>query len=209
VLLTDAPLSAESAQTVLQQVADASFNCISVEGHTSTNDTLLLLASGQAGGALLSGEELAEFQTALLGLCEELAPLIPADGEGATHLITIHVRGCATPAAARQIAQTVANSALVKTAVAGADPNWGRIVSAAGYAQVPFDPQGVTLRVNGRLLYAGGEPVEFDAAAVSASMRAESETRIELSFTEGQAGVRFWTSDLTAEYIRINADYHT
>jgi glutamate N-acetyltransferase/amino-acid N-acetyltransferase len=209
VLLTDAPLSAASAQNVLQQVADASFNCISVEGHTSTNDTLLLLASGQAGGEPLAGVELAQFQKALLGLCEELAPLIPADGEGATHLITIHANGCATPAAARQIAQTVANSALVKTAVAGADPNWGRIVSAAGYAQVPFDPAGVTLRVNGHLLYARGEPVAFDAAAVSASMRAEPETRIELAFTEGQAGIRFWTSDLTAEYIRINADYHT
>lgn len=209
VLLTDAPLSVASAQDVLQQVADASFNCISVEGHTSTNDTLLLLASGRARGAPLAGADLAAFQAALLGLCEELAPLIPADGEGATHLITLHVSGCATPAAARQIAQTVANSALVKTAVAGADPNWGRIVSAAGYAQVPFDPLGVTLHVNGHLLYAHGEPVDFDAAAVSASMRAEPETRIELAFTEGSARVRFWTSDLTAEYIRINADYHT
>jgi glutamate N-acetyltransferase/amino-acid N-acetyltransferase len=139
----------------------------------------------------------------------ELARTIPDDGEGATHLITIDIRGCESVAAARQIAQTVANSALVKTAVAGADPNWGRIVSAAGYAQVPFDPCGVHLRVNDLLLYQRGEPVAFDAQAVSNSMRTHRETRIELTFSEGDAGIRFWTSDLTMEYVQINADYHT
>jgi glutamate N-acetyltransferase / amino-acid N-acetyltransferase len=209
VVLTDAPLTTDAAQSLLQETADASFNCISVEGHMSTNDTLLLLASGRAGGAPLAGKELDLFAAALREMCIELARTIPADGEGATHLITIDVRGCATHAAARQIAQTVANSALVKTAVAGADPNWGRIVSAAGYAQVPFDPQGVNLHVNGLLLYQRGEPVAFDAAAVSQSMRDNHETHIELSFADGDAGIRFWTSDLTVEYVKINADYHT
>jgi len=209
VVLTDAPLSPADAQTVLEQAADASFNCISVEGHMSTNDTLLLLASGRAGGPTLQGPERDQFADALRDMCVELARMIPDDGEGASHLVTIDVRGCATPAAARQIAQTVANSALVKTAIAGADPNWGRIVSAAGYAQVPFDPQGVNLHVNGFLLYQHGEPVAFDAEAVSASMRDHRETRVELSFTEGDAHIRFWTSDLTLEYVKINADYHT
>jgi glutamate N-acetyltransferase/amino-acid N-acetyltransferase len=209
VVLTDAPLTTEVAQSLLQETADASFNCISVEGHTSTNDTLLLLASGRAGGAPLEGKQLDQFAQALRDTCVELARTIPDDGEGATHLITIDIRGCATTAAARQIAQTVANSALVKTAVAGADPNWGRIVSAAGYAQVPFDPQGVTLHVNGMLLYQRGEPVAFDAEAVSTSMREHRETHVELSFAEGDAGIRFWTSDLTMEYVKINADYHT
>ena len=107
------------------------------------------------------------------------------------------------------IAKTVANSPLVKTAVHGADPNWGRIVSAAGYAGVPFDPAGVTLSLNGFLLYRGAAPVAFDGKEVSNSIRDRRDTFIELAFSEGTAGVRFWTTDLTAEYVRLNADYHT
>jgi glutamate N-acetyltransferase/amino-acid N-acetyltransferase len=103
----------------------------------------------------------------------------------------------------------VAESALVKTAVAGADPNWGRIVSAAGYAGVPFDPGGVSLRLNGTLLYQRGAPVAFDAAAVSRSVSENRDTAIELDFSDGQASIRFWSTDLTAEYVRLNADYHT
>jgi glutamate N-acetyltransferase/amino-acid N-acetyltransferase len=107
------------------------------------------------------------------------------------------------------IAKTVANSPLVKTAIHGADPNWGRIVSAAGYAGVPFDPNGVTLRLNGFLLYQKGAPVEFDGKAVSTSIRDNRDTLVELEFSEGAASRRFWTTDLTAEYVRLNADYHT
>ena len=103
----------------------------------------------------------------------------------------------------------MADSPLVKTAVAGADPNWGRIVSAAGYAGVPFDPAGVDLEVNGFALYRSGAPLTFDAVAVSASIKENRETKVVLSFREGNASVRFWTSDLTAEYVRLNADYHT
>ena len=103
----------------------------------------------------------------------------------------------------------MANSPLVKTALHGADPNWGRIVSAAGYANVPFDPNGVTLRLNGFLLYEKGAPVEFDGRAVSTSIRDNRDTLIQLEFSEGTAQRRFWTADLTAEYVRLNADYHT
>ncbi len=103
----------------------------------------------------------------------------------------------------------MADSPLVKTAVAGGDPNWGRIVSAAGYAGVPFDPAGVDLEINGLALYQSGAPLSFDAAAVSASIKENRETKVVLSFREGSAEVRFWTSDLTAEYVRLNADYHT
>jgi len=110
---------------------------------------------------------------------------------------------------ARRIAQTVANSALVKTAVAGGDPNWGRIVSAAGYAGVPFNPAGVDLAVNGHKLYERGAPVPFDAKTVSAAIKATRETTIELTFREGSAAIRFWTSDLNVEYVRFNADYTT
>jgi glutamate N-acetyltransferase/amino-acid N-acetyltransferase len=103
----------------------------------------------------------------------------------------------------------VANSPLVKTAIAGADPNWGRIVSAAGYASVAFNPAAVGLRINGTTLYERGMPVPFDAEAVSHSISQNRETLVELGLSEGDASARFWTSDLTAEYVRLNADYHT
>jgi len=208
-IMTDAPLRPQPAQAVLKAAVDESFNCISVEGHTSTSDTVLLLANGAAGGQPLAGNDLVAFGRALSEVCIELARAIPADGEGASHLISIEVAGCADRRSAVQIAKTVANSALVKTAIAGADPNWGRIVSAAGYAGVPFDPAGVSLQVNGLLLYRGGTPTAFDADAVSASIRGRRETRIRLELSEGDARARFWTTDLTAEYVRLNADYHT
>lgn len=208
-ILTDAPLTPQSAQAALKAAADDSFNCISVEGHTSTSDTVLLLANGMAGGKPLAGDDLAAFCLALNEVSVELARAIPADGEGATHLISIEVTGCASRDAAVVIARTVANSALVKTAIAGADPNWGRVVSAAGYAGVPFDPAGVSLKINGFLLYQGGTPVRFDPKAVSESIRDNRDTLVQLELSEGQASIRFWTSDLTAEYVRLNADYHT
>jgi len=139
----------------------------------------------------------------------ELARQIPDDGEGASHLINIEVRGCKTRDDARRIAQTVANSALIKTAIAGGDPNWGRIVSAAGYAGVPFDPAGVDLSINGFPLYERGAPVAFDAKTVSAAIKASRETSLVLTFREGPANLRFWTSDLNVEYVRFNADYTT
>ncbi len=208
-VITDAPLTADTAQQVLSDVTEHSFNCISVDGHMSTNDTVLLLANGAAGGSPLTGEDLKEFRAALLEVCQDLARSIPADGEGATHLITLEVKGCATAAAARQIAKTVADSALVKCAVAGSDPNWGRIVSAAGYAGIPFDPDRVTLHVNGYLLYERGTPVAFDEHVVSSSIKENRDTSIVLQFGEGTADTKFWTTDLTAEYVRLNADYHT
>ncbi len=208
-ILTDAALTPPAAQAALAAAIDESFNCISVEGHTSTSDTALLLANGHAGGEPLAGDDLAAFLRALGEVCEELARAIPADGEGATHLISIEVSGCASRQSARQIAKTVANSPLVKTAIAGADPNWGRIVSAAGYAGVPFDPAGVSLRLNGFLLYQGGTPVGFDPRGVSQSIRNSRDTLIQLALSEGPADTRFWTTDLTAEYVRLNADYHT
>ena len=170
---------------------------------------MLLLANGATGGGSLTGDDLTAFGRALNDLCAELARAIPADGEGASHLITIEVGGCPTREAALQIARTIANSPLVKTAITGADPNWGRIVSAAGYAGVPFDPDGVSLHLNGHLLYQGGTPVDFDAKTVSDSIRNSRDTSIQLQLNEGSARGRFWTTDLTAEYVRLNADYHT
>lgn len=208
-VLTDAPLTPTVAQQSLAAAVEDSFNCISVEGHMSTNDTVLLLASGDAGGAPLAGGELEQFQATLRELSIELARMIPDDGEGSTHLITIDVTGCASRDAAYRIAKTVAESALVKTAITGADPNWGRIVSAAGYSGVPFHPRGVSLVVNGFPLFRQGEPLPFSAAQVSAAIRDNRETKIELSFAEGTEKARFWTSDLTVDYVRFNSEYTT
>ena len=161
VVMTDAAVPMGEAHRALQHSVSETFNCISVDGHTSTNDTVVLLANGAAGGPELTGRALDAFKTTLYEVCEDLAQSIPADGEGATHLITVEVHGCRTRAEAVKIGKTIADSPLVKTAIAGADPNWGRIVSAAGYSGVPFNPQNVSLLINGMLVYERGAPGEI------------------------------------------------
>jgi glutamate N-acetyltransferase/amino-acid N-acetyltransferase len=208
-VMTDAAIQVADAQAALVDAVEESFHCISVDGHMSTNDTVILLANGAAGGPVLRGKGLDDFRTTLLEVCEDLAQSIPADGEGATHLITVEVHGCRTRADALRISKTIADSPLVKTAIAGADPNWGRIVSAAGYAGVPFDPSKVTLHLNGLLLYERGAPVDFDPKAAADSIAAERDTHVVMLLEEGRESARFWTTDLTAEYVRLNADYHT
>ncbi len=209
VVMTDAALAPADAQSLLADVVDETFNCISVDGHMSTNDTVLLLANGAAGSTPLAGDDLSAFQAALFEVCQELAVAIPADGEGATHLVQVEVRGCRTRDEARSLAKSVSESLLVKTAICGADPNWGRIVSAAGYAHIPFDPARVHLWVNNIHLYADGAPLEFDRKAASESIKNNRDTHILLTFGEGDESIRFWSTDLTAEYVRLNADYHT
>ena len=209
VLMTDAALQPEDAQNALRSAVNDSFNCIRVEGHTSTNDTVFLLSSGAALSEPLQGDDLRRLETELRELCIELAKQIPADGEGASHLMEIRVRGCKTREDAEQIARAVADGPLVKTAITGCDPNWGRIVSAAGYAGPQFDPLKMELHLNGVLLYQAGEPTPHDAKAVSQSMREQSEVAILLQFQEGDAEACCWASDLTVEYVRFNSEYHT
>jgi glutamate N-acetyltransferase/amino-acid N-acetyltransferase len=209
IILSDARLDASAAQQILRDSVEESFNCISVEGHMSTNDTVLLLSSNQVGEVNLNGDELQQFGDAVKATCIELAKTIPNDGEGATHLIEVEVTGCRSRDDARDLARTIADSPLVKTAVAGADPNWGRIVSAAGYAGVSFDPAEVDLTLNGVPLYQAGNPLPFDAEQVSASIRHNRDTHIGFRLQQGTASIRFWTCDLTAEYVHLNADYHT
>ena len=206
--LTDAPVSSADLHAILVPAVDESFNCISVEGHTSTNDTVLILANGQ-GQPPLSGPDLVEFGHVVRESCMQLARMIPEDGEGATHIITIDVFGCKTRDDARSIARSVADSALVKTAIHGSDPNWGRIVSAAGYAGIPFDESELCLTLNGVDLYRAGAPLPFDAELVSSTLKNQREVSIVLTLTQGHSSIRFWTCDLTAEYIRLNADYTT
>lgn len=205
-IITDAAATPDDCRQILDEAVEDSFNSISVDGHTSTNDTVLLLANGAAATPQVSKLELT---LAVREVCEELARAIIDDGEGTTHSIEIRVQGCRTKKEASVIARSVANSPLVKAAIAGADPNWGRIVSAAGYAGISFDPMRVTLRLNRVLVYDAGAPTLFDESQVSTSMAANRHVLIELQFSEGEADARIWTADLTEGYVRLNADYRT
>ena len=206
-VLTDASISATDLARIAPIAADRSFNAISVEGHTSTNDTLLFLANG--ADAPLRGEALEAVEAAMISVCGELARAIAADAEGASHLITIEVEGLRTEAEARRVAKAVAESALVKTAFFGADPNWGRIVSAAGYCGVAFEEEDLSLWIGPHKLYEKGQPLPFDGAAVSAFIKANRELTTRLLFTLGEAGCVFHTCDLTHDYVSLNADYTT
>jgi glutamate N-acetyltransferase/amino-acid N-acetyltransferase len=210
IVVTDAPLDPVDAQRSLQAAANRSFNCISVEGHMSTNDSLVLLAARPTDKTPpLGGRALLDLQCDLTHLCVELAKKIPDDGEGATHLIEIQVRGANTDADADAIARSIALSNLVKTAITGGDPNWGRIVSAAGYAGVPIQPHRTALKLNQIPLFERGEPLPFDAKQVSQSIRATKLTVIELDVGLGPGAATHWTTDLNTEYVRFNSEYTT
>jgi glutamate N-acetyltransferase/amino-acid N-acetyltransferase len=210
IVITDFPLTPQQAQQALQHAADRSFNRISVEGHTSTNDTLVLLSSNELKGVSSSDAgSLNRFQQALTDMCIELAKKIPADGEGATHVIEIQVTGAQSDHSAAKIARTIADSPLVKTAITGGDPNWGRIVSAAGYAGEPIEPERMALTIQGIQVYDGGAPVPFDAPQASAAIRNHKDVKLVLTVGVGPGQATFWTSDLTCDYVRFNSDYST
>ena len=209
VVCTDAKVSSAQAAAIIKSAADRSFNRISVEGHTSTNDALILICSGQAGKAVDSESDLAVLQQAIDDVCLETAKLIPADGEGATHLIEIQIEGADSNADAEKIARTIASSNLVKTAITGADPNWGRIVSAAGYAGVPMELSLTRLELNGFAIFDKGEPLTFDAKLVSDSIKDSFETKVSLVVGSGSGHAIHWTSDLTVDYVRFNSEYTT
>jgi len=206
-LFTDATVAPADLTAILKDAADDSFNCISVEGHTSTNDTVFLLANGI--GKPLAGSDLHGFAETIRACCRELALMIAKDAEGAKHTVTIAVTGTRTDADARRIAKTVAESALVKTAIYGADPNWGRVVSAAGYAGVPFKETELSLTMGTLLLYDRGTPLPFDTVAASRYLRDNREVSFALTFTQGTGRCTFHTCDLTEEYVKLNADYTT
>lgn len=208
-VFTDAAVAPDHLATLAARAAEQSFNCISVEGHTSTNDTLLLFANGQAGGPPLAGDELARYDAAVTEVCSELAKAIAADAEGANHLVTIEVDGLRDDAEAKKVAKAVAESALVKTAIYGGDPNWGRIVSAAGYAGVQFEEEHLSLWLGDMPLYVNGTPQPFDPATASAYLKRERHVHMRLHFTLGAGRCTFWTCDLTREYVTLNADYTT
>jgi glutamate N-acetyltransferase/amino-acid N-acetyltransferase len=208
VLMTDVVLTPAHADRLLRAAVDVSFNAISIDGHTSTSDTVLLLANGASGVKLANDDDEAAFAAALTTTCQALSQAIIRDAEGAAHFVIVDVSGLRTVAEAREIARALCDGALVKTAITGNDPNWGRIVSAAGYTDVEFAERDVSLWINGILLYDAGTPVPFDAGEVSRAM-ATGEVHIDLRFTLGEASTRMWTSDLTQEYVRLNSEYTT
>jgi hypothetical protein len=169
----------------------------------------LLCRKPSASCPALGIADRAIFEADLTELCIELAKKIPDDGEGATHLIEIHVRGANVDADADAIARSIALSNLVKTAITGGDPNWGRIVSAAGYAGVPIHPNRTALWINGLPIFAQGEPLPFDAKVVSESIRSQKLTLIELEVGLGPGEAVHWTTDLNTEYVRFNSEYTT
>lgn len=206
VVMTDARMSPAALESALQQAVDRSFNCISVDQHTSTSDTVLLLANGASGIEVDGGSQ--EFQQALEEVCRELALQIIRDAEGAEHFVTIDVTGARNREEAARIARSVADSPLVKTAITGNDPNWGRIVSAAGYAGVPFAEEECSLTINGHAVYERGAPTGIEEGPVSAAMQT-GDVSIGLVIGRGEGACRFWTCDLTAEYVRLNSEYTT
>jgi glutamate N-acetyltransferase/amino-acid N-acetyltransferase len=209
VITTDAQVDAATLQTALAYVADRSFNCVTVDGDTSTNDTLLLLANGASGVHVQPATEThAAFIAALSEVATRLARMIARDGEGATKLVTVHVRGAADHASAAKIAHTIADSPLVKTALFGNDPNWGRVLAAAGRAGVPFDAARISLDFVGVPVVRQGQPVPFDLAATVAAMKAD-EVAIDLTLAEGDAEATVWTCDFSYDYVKINAEYTT
>jgi glutamate N-acetyltransferase/amino-acid N-acetyltransferase len=207
-LFTDVAAEPAELNSALAAAVEPSFNSISIDGDTSTNDTVLLLASG-ASGVRLSRELAPAFDAALGVVCRSLARQIVADGEGVGHVVTLDVRGAASAAEARLVARAIAHSPLCKTAWSSADPNWGRLLAAAGYSGATFDAERVRIWIGDQLVFEYGvrAPAFDEAAAHHAMMQPEYTIAIDLG--EGKGECLFLTCDLTAEYVRINADYST
>ncbi len=210
-LFTDLGVEPPVLRSLLEPAVEQSFNSISIDGDTSTNDTVLLLASG-ASGVLWESSSAAfqdEFRAALERVCYELAHSIVDDGEGVTHVVTLEVTGTPDDATARTVAKSIAHSPLCKTAWSSADPNWGRILAAAGYAGVPFRTEDVTISIGGvRVFDHGVRDAAYDQAAVHARMQ-QREYTIAIHLGNGPGRATFITCDLTVEYVHINADYST
>src|SRR5882762_1253498 len=216
-VFTDAAVAPRALDRALREVVARTFNCISVDGDSSTNDTLLMLANGASGARKItkaSGGDFTEFVGALEKVCHALALGIVADGEGATHVVEIEVRGAPSGRAAKQVAQTIAGSPLVKTAIAGADPNWGRILAAAGRADVPFNPDRAEIWLGGIKMY-GPPKGESYSIALPLDERAahrrllKKNVPIVIDLHHSRGSARFWTCDFTQEYVHINASYRT
>ena len=207
---TDAAVAPGLLSEILQRVADATLNMVSVDGDTSCSDTFLTLANGAAGLPVIEAGTPAatQFEAALLAVCRHLARELARDGEGASSLIEVIVTGAATADDARRLARTITTSPLVKTAIAGRDPNWGRILVAAGRSGAALEEARASLRLQGTAVFERGVDVRSDEAALSANLDA-AEVRIELDLGLGAGEATAWGCDLTTDYVHINSDYRT
>ena len=210
VITTDAPVSVEAAQTALKSAVSQTFNKVTVDSDTSTNDSCFMLATGKAQGEQieLHSSRYAAFAYGVRAVCEDLACQIAADGEGATKLITVDVIGAASAEDADIVARAIANSPLVKTAIFGHDANWGRIAMAAGKSGIAFDQYQVDIDLMGVAMCRGGLSVPFDEDEMLKRFE-ESEISIVVSLGMGDYATRVWTCDLTHDYVTINGDYRT
>jgi glutamate N-acetyltransferase/amino-acid N-acetyltransferase len=206
-ITSDAHIEPAPLQGILTEVVQQTFNCITVDGDTSTNDMVILLANG-ASGTTLRGHSLERFQQGLYQVCEYLAKRIVRDGEGATRLFEVRVEGASSPQEARQVARTIAESLLVKTALHGGDPNWGRILAAAGRSGVPIELNHLRLTLQDVVVFENGQPLPFDEGALAQKLLGE-EVLIRLELGQGKASAHFCSCDLTAEYVKINSAYRT
>lgn len=206
-LTTDADIEGALLQEELQRMVDKTFNSVTVDGDTSTNDTAILLANG-ASGVSIGAENLAQFRALLEKVCVYLVREVAKDGEGATKLVTIKVLAARNEEDAKKAAMTIANSPLVKTALFGNDPNWGRIAMATGRSGAQFDAQELQISLGGIRVLQKGEPIKFDLESAESALKAE-EVVIEVSLGAGTADWTAWTCDFSYEYVKINAEYHT
>jgi len=204
---TDAYIDGTALRPMLRSAADDSFNAISVDGDTSTNDTLLVLANG-ASGVRVGAMDGSKFLDALTAVCLDLARAVVADGEGVTKVFEVRLTGAASESDARAAARTITTSNLVKTAIHGADPNWGRILAAAGRSGAKVDSAKATVRIGDVAVFEKGAPRPFDGDAVRA-LFAKPDIAIAVDLGLGDSTARAWGTDLSAEYVRINADYTT
>jgi glutamate N-acetyltransferase / amino-acid N-acetyltransferase len=207
-LTTDAKLAPPLLQRLLKTASDSSFNAVTIDDHTSTNDMALLLASGASGISIRGGKDLESFKKALDEVCRSLAYQIASDGEGATKVVVVNVRKAASATEAMAMARAIANSPLVKCAMNGNDPNWGRIISAAGIANARFEPNKAHLTLQGATVFSRGRPAEFDRQALSSALTFH-EVQVVLTCNLGKHEATCWTCDLSKDYVTINADYHT
>ncbi|NBO65283.1 MAG: bifunctional glutamate N-acetyltransferase/amino-acid acetyltransferase ArgJ [Acidobacteria bacterium] len=208
---TDAAISKSALRQALNRAVNCSFNRVTVDGDTSTNDTLAVFANGLAGNAAITGVGHPDFQLfteSLTAVCRDLAIQVARDGEGARKLIVVNVRRAPTEKDAHRIASTIATSPLVKTAIAGQDANWGRILAAAGRSGVKFDPSLVSIRIGNLTVARQGRGLKFDEVKALEVLSAD-EVVVTLDLAQGEAEVTEWTCDLTEDYIRINADYRS
>jgi glutamate N-acetyltransferase/amino-acid N-acetyltransferase len=207
-LFTDAGASPRELRAILREACDESLNCMSIDGDTSTNDTVLMLASGASGVRVKDAGTRKKLSVALAAVCQSLAEQIVTDGEGVQLVIRLFVEQARSREEALQVARTIAHSALVKTAWAGADPNWGRILAAVGRCGLPIDPSRVRIWIGDQMVCRDGVAHPFNERRAHQSL-AQPESDIRVQLRRGKNGVRFLTTDLTAEYVRINADYST